>query len=507
MRLILSHIILCGIFILGSNSGVAQNIRVFFYAPSAAIQTNFSGATAGYINIDSCSGSPTGFSYVLVDGTTAARFRIMAPPLIRATYDSLTSVTSLMRRRIMGLSSLSNGLVNNIEIYMYDDRTGIPAADNCMPCDEIFGTIRGVWPCADNERISGAYLGYVYLGELGARHIIANAAGGYWAWNETIVHEFSHTQFANEYNAAGTPVRNKWGANGISISYGGDAGHWGNEIMADQQMALDEGLATFWGLEANRVGKDSLITWLNKKSHRFVLGSHSFLTGTPAMWNSPHDVLFTGTIPANRKIGLSPNDTIQLVSPDIQTGANYELRHYKWLDVPGQFVLYNEQMFQAFALLFNDFAFERKDTAFNKILSAAKVMTPPNQRLRYPALMANHLANSMERYASTTRGRAEETAGNLTSSMFAYALYDIITHFSMTETDFKRELSVSMATYVPVPKPKAFDQYWTHRAAVKAVVCPHLGGNNCQSGPGNIDIIAAVTSARTYFRDPSRILR
>lgn len=499
-----------GIFILCTccTASFGQRIRVFFFAPTATIQANFTGPSAAYIRPSLCVGQPTGYSYVFLDGVTAGQFRASAPPRIRATYDSLTTVTSLMRKRIDQLRSLSNGLVDTVEVNLYDDRTGMPVADSCI-CDNMFGAIRGVWPCADNDRnaTTGVYYGNLMLGELSANHIIANFPGGYWAWNETVVHEFSHTQFANEYNTAGRKIRNKWGVGGIGISYGGDAGHWGDELMADQQMALDEGLATFWGLESNRVGRDSLIAFLNSKDFRLALGSHSFLTGTPAMWNAPHDVFATGLIPANRRFPLPNGNFITLVSPHIQTGARYELRRYKWLNVPGEYVFYNEQMFQGFALLYHEFAYEKKDTAFTKILMAAKKLTPPRERLRYPATLANELANLMELYANTARGRAEETAGTLVSSMFAYAVFDIITHFGMSENDLKREFTINMSTYVPIAVPKAFNAYWAERNAIRQLVCPHLGGSNCVAGTGNIDVIRAVTEARNYLRNASKILR
>ena len=484
-----------------------QNIRMFFYAPDAAINSNFTGATAAYINADRCSGDSTGYSYVLLDATTAPIFRTMAPPGIRQTYDSLTTASSLMRTRILQISGLSNGLVNDIEMHLFDDRTGLIASDSCK-CDNLFGATRGLWACASNfKRSDGRYLGYVYFGELAANHIINNFDGGWWAWNETVIHEFSHTQFAAEYNSAGTRIANKWGRNGISISYGGDAGHWGEELQADQQSPLDEGLATFWGMESNRVGRDSLVSWLNQTDERMILGSHSFLTGTPAMWDAPHNVIWSGTIPANRTVTPPGWNPIRLVSPHIQTGAGYELREYKWLDVPGKYVFYNEKMFQAFAMLFHENAMVQKDSAFAMMLRSAKKMTPPNNRLRYPALLANALANELEAYAGTAAGRADETNNALVSSMFVYALFDIVTHFGMSESDLRREFTINMATYVPVPKPQAFDNYWAHRAALKQRVCPFLGGSSCSSGAGTIDIVRAVQEAKTYFSDSSRILR
>lgn len=486
----------------------AQNIRIFFYAPTATMTANFTGATAAYIQADPACNGPTGFSYVVLDALTAPIFRTMVPNhIIRQTYDSLTNVNSVLRKRIMEIRGLSNGLVNTIQIRLFDDTAGLAATDNCK-CDESIGGLRVVWPCAYNEKPpAGNYFGDVQLGEVAANAIIASFAGGWWAWYETVVHEFSHTQFATEYNAAGEAIQNKWGTNGISISYGGDAGHWGNEIQADQQSALDEGLATFWGLEKNRVGRDTLIAWLNKRNEKLLLGSHSFLTGTAEMWNAPHQVVFTGTIPANRKVKpVDPWDTILLVSPHIQTGARYELRSYKWLDVPGKYTFYNEQLFQAYALFLYENIRSNRNDAFDMMLRAARTMTPPNNRLRYPALFANALANELESFARTAAGRAAETNRTLVSSMFAYALFDIVTHFGMTEADLRREFTINMATYVPVPQPLAFTSYWAQRDALKQLVCPFLGGVNC-AGNGNIDFVRAVREAKTFFTEPARILR
>ena len=509
MKSYIQHIrfsLCCLTMVLATQLLGAQNINVFFYAPTATITSNFTGPTAAYIHADPDCNGPTGFSYVVLDNQTAPIFRNIAPPIIRQTYDSLTDLNSVLRRRIMQIRGLSNGLVNDIQIRLFDDTGGLAATDTCK-CDDVIDGVKGVWPCAGNERLpAGQYFGDVQLGAQAANHIIANFPGAWWAWYETVVHEFSHTQFALEYNAAGNPIQNKWGRNGISISYGGDGGHWGSEIQADQQSALDEGLATFWGLEKNTVGRDSLVAWLNRGNAKLHLGSHSFLTGTPAMWNAPHQVVFAGTIPANRRVTPPGWNTIRLVSPEIQTGAGYELRSYRWHDVPGQFTLYNEQMFQAYALFMYENILPNRNDAFDMMLRAARNMTPPNNRLRYPALFANALGNELETFARTPAGRAAEANRNLVSSMFAYAVYDMVTHFGMTEADMRRELSVNMETYVPVPRPLAFNNYWAHRDALKQLVCPFLGGADC-TGNGNIDFMRAVSEARSYFTEPARILR
>jgi hypothetical protein len=507
----------CLFLVLNSSDIFAQTtVRIFYLAPTDTIRAHYTGALATYIFADSCNRAPTGYSGVLLDNQTAGIFRRIAPPRIKGTYDSLTNTTSTLRREIRKVNTLSNGRIQRSEIFLFDDRNGLIASDNCK-CDHLYGAIRGIWPCAGNWRNrSGNYTGDLYLGELAANYIITNFPGGYWAWDETVIHEFSHTQFAREYINDSTAVVNKWGPNGVSISYGGDDGHWGQELLADQQLPLDEGLASFWSLDRNAASRDSLVSFMNSKDSRFYLGSHSFLTGTAAMWNSPHRVIATVTIPpqdanGQRIVNITfPNGRtgrVRLVAPHIQTGAGYELRSFKWLDVPGDYVFYNEQMAQGLALMFHEFAFSSRTRAYNAIFDAARAITPPNQRLKYPGFFANNLANSMEAYARTSAGRSEETAGTLTSSMFVYALYDLFTHFGMTEEKMRRELLVNFDPYKPIPKPLAFDNYFSQRDAVKQVACQYLEGNNCQHGTGAIDIRRAVEAIRNYYRDPSRILR
>ena len=511
MKKLIKNIALVILLAMGSGaSGIyAQQIVVYFHAPTATLTANFTGANAAYIQPTNCQGGGSyGFSHVVLDNQTAPIFRtLMVGTKIRQTYDSLTDANSVMRRRIMQIRGLSNNLVNTIDINLFDDRAGIPSPGPCR-CGDTFGGLRGIWPCASNERdAGGVYTGFAYLGELAANLIINNThGGGWWEWYETVVHEFSHTQFATEYNATGLPIANKWGYNGLAISYGGDSGHWGSELQADQQSALDEGLATFWGLDRNTVGRANLINWLNDKTPRMYLGSHSFLTGVPLMWDQPHTVIFNGEIPANRVVTPTGWNPIKLVNPNVQTGARYELRAYRWLDVPGKFVFYNEQMFQAFALSFFENALPTRTQAFNMMLEAAKALTPPNNRLRYPAHLANGFANGLEAFARTPEGRAAETNHTLVSSMFAYALMDIITHFGMSEAELRREFTINMTTYNTTPQPLAFNAYWAHRAAIKALACPNLGGADC-AGTGNIDFMRAVRDVKNYFTDSSRILR
>jgi hypothetical protein len=355
-----------------------------------------------------------------------------------------------------------------------------------------------IWPCASNW-LSGpnAYTGRVRFGEQAAGIDVNKPTGGGFArWEATVLHEVSHTQFLSD-----TTGVNKWGAHGIAISYGGDAGHWFEELQADEQSAMDEGFASSWGLQHHPPMATELTDYLNRKDDRFLLGSHSFLTGTPRMWDAPHTVWYSGPASGAK---LPNGRAIALTSTNLQPGSGYELRGYKWLDVPGEFVLYNEQMSESYFYLYRRYAYASQDTAYQKLLRAASVLTPPNQRLRYPAHVANILANSMEAYA---RAHAADTS--LVSSMFALGLYDLLGHFGRADDDLRREFAINAATYFPqTPVPKAQAEYLKRRAAVKALVCPYLSGNaTCREQGANIDINAAVVAMRNYFHDPATILR
>ena len=344
------------------------------------------------------------------------------------------------------------------------------------------------------------------LGEQAA-NLDAAKAGGFKRWEATIIHEVSHTQMLRDVNGV-----NKWdnrtmGVSGIAISYGGDRGHWFDELQADEQQPMDEGLGYFWALEHNPPMTTELDNFLNAKGNRMSLGSRSFLTGVPEMWNAPHTVVCSG-IPCVSADGHTYN--VQLNTSITPATGGYQLRSYRWLDVPGKFVFYNEQMSEAYFYLFHKYGFLQRDTAYNKVFNAVKKLcVSANQRHRYPSHVANMLANSMEAYARSAAGQGEANNRTLVSSMFAYALYDLLGHFGQSEADLKREFDIHSATYIPyTPKPLAFNQYWAHRNAIRQLACPHLGGDSCNpTATGNIDIHRAVAAVRDYFKNPATILK
>jgi hypothetical protein len=99
--------------------------------------------------------------------------------------------------------------------------------------------------------------------------------------------------------------------------------------------------------------------------------------------------------------------------------------------------------------------------------------------------------------AGWASGRAAAAAGTATSSMFPYALIDILTHFGMTDAEFRQEIGRHNSR---PPLSRASTEYFNaHRAAVRTRVQPML------TGP-NIRFQDAVREAATYFRQGSTIL-
>src|SRR5262245_2561281 len=472
--------------ILGPGIAVAQTINVAYFAPSATMNATFGAAnTQGLTRTDNNGVViPTlpGYRYVMVTAANRTKFNTIAAPHMRATYDSLMNTRSALRRKMSQILNISGNKVRTLVLLMVDDRTGLPGADpNGILClDQIAGQTIS-WPCATNWQngTSAFYTGRVCFGEQAADIDVSTSPGGGFArWEATLLHECSHTQFLSDTSGV-----NKWGKGGIAVSYGGDQGHWFTELQADEQQAMDEGLASFWGLSHHPPMATELRDFLNQKDTKLLLGSHSFLRSVPYMWGAPHKTLYSG--PASGAKFPGPNGAaITLTTPNLAPDAQYELREYKWLDVPGDCVLYNEMMSESYFYLYHRYAFSDPDTAYQKILGAARVLSFPNQRYRYPAHVANVLANYMEAYA-----RAHPADPQLVSSMFPLALYDLLGHFGRTDDGLRREFTINSWTYTPTPVPKAQAEYLKRRAAVKALVCPYLSANSaCKEQGASIDI-------------------
>jgi hypothetical protein len=512
----MKRIIQISFLVFCTNLGFSQTLRFFYSGPRTSMETAFGAANVfGFFRDSSGVQIPlmNGYRSIRITGTNQNIFRTVAPTNIKKSYDSLTSLSSTLRRKANRIFRISSGKVRTIDILMVDDRTFLPNDASWFFC--ATPTTSGLisWPCASNDSIgTNNYAGRVSFGEKAA-----SQEPSFRAWEATLLHEFSHTQMLHSNN---TPDC-KWGRNCVAIAYGGDSGHWFEELQADQQSPLDEGFGNFWALEHADNLKIYTDSFLSDSTYKFILGSHSFLTGVPSMWNSPHFVFGNATIPprdanGNRNVIITNNGNslrVNLVSEHIQTGAGYQVRKYKWLDVPGQFVFYNEVMFQAYMYLFHEKAFAVKDTTLNKILKVATYLSPisDHQRHRYPINVAMRLSRMMEDYANTPSGRTDETANKLVSSLFPLALYDLLTHFGQTDAELQREFNIANYQVDGIERftqPRAMADYMRKRAEIKRLLCPFISNNiECRQLNAPIKMSDAITSLITYCKDSSRILR
>jgi len=454
-----------GFVIVGQAPGLyAQTIRFYCVAPSATITSNF-GTGSG-----TSTDMPNGYRSIEITAANQAVFNRIAPPQIRRTYRELQTGAA-MRQLVNRVLQISGGRVN-IDYFLIDDRTGITPDPNgymgMFTTDDINGT-RGVWPSAWVWNTGGGrYQGQTGLGELASAYIQRREAGGWLAWETTVIHETNHTQFVGE--------KTKWPS--ITITYGGDGSHWESELLGGRALAFEEGLGTFFGLTRNPAGAREVIRFLNRTNERYLLESWSVLA--PDLYNVPHTE--TRTTPP---------------TPPPTPGGEYAIRRYKWLDVPRYYLLFSESTSLAFHQLFWQHSNNDPNNALDMVFRSSQAMW--ENRLRRGLGGAVHrLAVQLETYASTPEGRQKESAGTLTSSMFPFALLDILTHYAMSQEDFQREYRADIGG--AETRSRAYSEYFNHRDVVRKRVQRYLQQTN-------IDITNAVSTAHRYFQQPSTILR
>jgi hypothetical protein len=440
-------------------AGSAQTVRTIFLGPTASMVTTF-----GAPNV--FGGYADGYRGVVVTAANLAQFQAAAPPNVVNTYRQLQPGATL-RRRIDQVLQISGGVVD-VDILLTDDRTGFTGSTGIFVTSTRSGQ-QYVWPAASSHPKgdgSNRYQGIIRLGET-ASLVIQAWPGGWLAWEGTILHESLHTQFVGEHT--------RWGS--IGITYGGDASHWIEELLGDEELPFEEGLGTFYGhLHNNPSGINSVQQFLARDDHRYKLESRSVLAGTTEIWNAPH------------------TEVERPVPPNLPQQGRYLIRSYRWRDVPRTYLLFSESTSTAFHLLFWKYANGNPDNALSLINASARSMWNDRQK-RFLGYAVNRLSLQLEDYAATPQGQAARAAGTLTSSMFPFALLDILTHFSLTDDEYKREYR----RHYPDFDPEAFTHYWGRRNAVKTLVQPHLAAN-----PIRMD--QAVAAASTYFRAADTIL-
>jgi hypothetical protein len=437
----------------------AQRLYYEYVGPIDSVRAIFGAvADTGWYDV--------GYGSQFITPENYDRFNRRAPANLTLTYDTFKPSTTL-RKRINQVLRI-NGGITDVVVALVDDRLGISAnsrfADNDLNTGAKF-----VWPAASAQAGDGGrWIATIGLG-VHACDTIQTWPGKWMAWEGTILHEMSHTQFIGPFS--------RWGI--IGTIYGGDGSHSLRELLGDQELTMEEGFGTFWGALHNKDFVDqALIPFFRTADERYFIESRSFLAGTKEMWDAPHLTKSYKTVPK---------------SIDVQTGS-YAKRYYKWLDVPGFYLLFNENTSTAFHYFFWKHANGNPDQAASMIRRGAGPMTK-SVRKKFLAFAVNCLSLQIEDFAKTSAGAAAKKSGKLSSSMFPFALLDILTHFGMSEEKYKREYTVMY----PKRDPKAWTEYWKHRDALQKLTDPML-----KSDP--IQIEEAIAAAHEFLQREDNIL-
>jgi len=434
--------------------GWTQTISYVYVAPSADIDANF---TSGVI---SGGDIPGGYKGVPITSANESTFESNGPARVVHLYRQMQPGTTL-RNRVDQVFQISGGMVD-VTMFLVDDRTGIPEDDTGAMTPFDHNDQKHVWPAASVSPRGGGsdrYDGKIAMGQVAADVIVGDADGEILAWEATALHELSHTQFVGPWT--------KWGAiNQRAITYGADSDHYKEELLGDQAAALDEGHGTFYGDLHNEAERRELLEWFTDTDYRYFVEAQSVLAGSRDLYSVEE-----------RRAGTVGE-------------ANTRVWDYRWRDVPGFYLLFSESTANAFYDLFWMYADEDQDRSFQRIIRTSHDMWQ-SRRKRFLTFACNRLALQME----AGEGGAGDSGGRPTSSMFPFALLDVLTHFGMTQEKYQEDYR----RHYPDSHPRAYEEYWNHREAIQRLVNDDLTADP-------IRIIAAVEAVRDYLRDPSRQL-
>jgi len=163
---------------------------------------------------------------------------------------------------------------------------------------------------------------------------------------------------------------------------------------------------------------------------------------------------------------------------------------YKWWDVPGWYLLFAESTSTAFFSIIKNQTYQNKDIVLDMIRYTSNAMSPDRKK-RFLTYACNRLALRMEEYNSSTQGQAD---GTKISALFPFALLDLLTHFGMPDAEFKEDYQKNNAD----KDPKAYNEYWTRRAAIKTLVQSDITANP-------IRFTEAVEKIKAYCRQPANM--
>jgi hypothetical protein len=399
-------------------AGPAQTVRIVFVGPTDALVAAFGAANVfgGYAD---------GYRGVDITKGSLEKFAKIAPPAMVQTRRQLERGT-VLRERLDRMLAISGGVVD-LDILLADDRRGF-SGDTGTFVTATAGDKTYVWPAASCQpKEAGRYRGIVRLGET-ASLIIQSMAGGWPSWEAFILHEVLHTQFLNE--------NVHWGP--INILHGAAPAHRVDEVAASDSLSVEEGLAAFYGsMHNDPVGLLAVLYFLGRTDPRYTVAASGF-------WLD-HDQ------PAASTPGLP------------QPGS------YPWSDVSALLLLHSESTVTAFYLLFWENADDNTEQALAMIDESARFMALDRSRRSLPYAVSR-LALQLEEFAATAEGRDAQTAGMLTSSLFPFALLDLLTRFGMTEQQYELLYELPGADR----RPQAYARYWERREEVKELLAPYL---------------------------------
>lgn len=472
----------------------SQNLTFVYYDKQQVITTNFNGSAAS---------SETGYRAITVTPQNEVKFKSIASANLLRFYNAITTKTSRLRKSVDRLTKISQKTITTIEFHLINDRTGLPtvAEDNEIFCRSYDANlnISIAWPCAGNAQNTG----YVFFGEISA---------GSSDFESTVIHELSHTQSLKNPNGNNSKYgkdKNGKEYDYVKIAYGGDDGHYRNELQGDQQQAMDEAFGNFWGGIHDTIQRVGFLAQYDT-GQEFLLGSHSKLTGTSEMWNAKHRVLVQGVVPAVQSGEKHPTfraegyELVLISTHLIQGQSRYIARLYKYVDVPRDYLYNSEALVEMYLYMMHQYAFHAPDTAINKITDFAKyyAATTDHQRHRYPFNMALYFASTLEKYNKVYRENPQTKSHKFVSSIFPLALYDVLMHFGLSDADLKRKFEIatySIAGVAQITKPKAVDVYMAKRNEIKALLCPFMSGNkDCKDSNTNMSIVKAVQELQKY---------
>lgn len=468
IKIFICRKLFCCLFFCSSLTAYTQKIDFYFVAPANVISTNFGTP----LDSTHC---PRGYALVNIKAANKAKFNSIAPTNLKYVYAQMQSSQPLRKSVDMVLKN-SAGRVHTVLYFLVDDRTGLSslAADTThifVQYDD--NSKKYVWPAANNNQFptsSGKFIGWVMLGEHQLQFDQSLRTGKISSVDELVLHETSHTQFTGPWS--------KWLSVGRKpITYGADGMHYLTEIMGDQEGALNEGIATSFGYVMNDSAYDELVASMSDNSHRFFIEARSVHAGTNELYK------ITDRIQSNLK-----NNSGDVFYPD---GKPVVAFWYRWTMIPGWYLLFAEVTSTAFFSLFRNNTYLNKDTAFSMIRQASTAMSPDRKK-RFLTYACNQLGLKMEEYNNSTNGKVDASR---ISSMFPFALLDLLTHFGMSEDIYKADLRRTN----PEKYSKAYAEYWNHRNKVQALVQADINANP-------IRFKDALQKIKDYFKKQEMIL-